>query len=136
VLIGATDECWPWQRGKSSRGYGIFSVKHKSIRAHRFAYFLTHGPIPFGKIILHSCDNPPCCNPSHLTPGTNLENVQDRHSKGRDARGVGTGRAKLTDALVLAIRADVRGARPLAKELGVARSLVQRVRQRRLWSHV
>lgn len=41
--------------------------------------------------VLHSCDNPPCCNPAHLFLGTNADNTADRHAKGRDARGAAHG---------------------------------------------
>lgn len=32
---------------------------------------------------MHSCDNPPCVNPKHLSEGTARLNAQDRESKGR-----------------------------------------------------
>lgn len=84
--------CWPWLGGRDKDGYGRFSHGRRTARAHRFAYELAHGPIPSGPngrplCVLHECDNPPCCNDSHLKLGTNAENVADRDAKGRQARG-------------------------------------------------
>ncbi len=76
------DECWPWKAG-TVKGYGWFWANGKDNQAHRFVYELVVGAIPDGLDILHKCDNPPCCNPSHLWPGTDLDNVRDCESKGR-----------------------------------------------------
>lgn len=82
VAVGAPDECWPWQRGRAG-GYGILHLNGKTAYAHRRAYELTHGEIPADLYICHKCDNPPCCNPAHLWPGTAKENTQDSIAKGR-----------------------------------------------------
>lgn len=33
--------------------------------------------------VKHSCDNPPCFNPEHLSPGTRKQNMQEASEKGR-----------------------------------------------------
>lgn len=87
VDVRGPDECWPWMAGLR-QGYGRFTITHgKGVQAHRVAYELTKGPIPPGLDVLHDCDFPPCCNPSHLWPGTNLDNVRDSVAKGRRACG-------------------------------------------------
>jgi hypothetical protein len=70
------DACWPWLTGQN-RGYGCFTNNGQNLRAHRFAYELTKGPIPDGLDCLHTCNNPPCCNPAHLYAGTALDNSHD-----------------------------------------------------------
>lgn len=82
------DECWPWKRSTMRGGYGRFPVTSRNQqRAHRYAYELTHGPIPKDIVICHRCDNPPCCNPAHLFAGTHADNVRDRVAKGRSSSG-------------------------------------------------
>lgn len=44
---------------------------------------MAHGPIPARMLVLHSCDNPPCCNERHLFLGTYKDNEQDKIRKGR-----------------------------------------------------
>jgi hypothetical protein len=51
--------------------------------AHRVAWTLVNGKIHDGLLVLHACDNPPCCRPSHLRLGTHRDNVLDAVAKGR-----------------------------------------------------
>jgi hypothetical protein len=91
---GGPDACWPWV-GSRNGGYGRTHVgsrsdgTRKQARAHRISYEIANGPIPDGLNVLHKCDNPPCCNPSHLFLGTQMDNYRDMESKGR--RGVALG---------------------------------------------
>ena len=76
--VRKTDGCWEWRGTKKGAGsYGRYKHDGKMHRAHRFAYVLTHGPIPDGLLVLHSCDNRGCVNPQHLRLGTAKDNVRD-----------------------------------------------------------
>lgn len=89
IDIKLPEECWEWTGAKSSDGYGSTSIKGVTINTHRIAWQLTYGEIPEGKHVLHHCDNPPCCNPSHLFLGDHQSNMNDRGSKGRSkGRGI------------------------------------------------
>lgn len=93
------DACWPWTGGKLQSGYGSISsgpAPNKRLVTSRVAYELTKGPIPDGCDVLHSCDNPPCCNPAHLRVGTPKDNSDDKLLKNREARGESCGKSKLT----------------------------------------
>lgn len=70
---GATG-CWIWTAFVNPDGYGMVSVRGKSIRAHRHAYQLFVGPIPSGKQLDHLCRVRGCVNPSHLEPVSGVEN--------------------------------------------------------------
>lgn len=87
VAIGKPDECWPWTLSKADKGYGQIMVRtngqRRPLGTHRVAWEVTHGSIPDGLWVLHSCDNPPCCNPSHMRLGTNADNVADMIARKR-----------------------------------------------------
>ena len=78
------DDCWEWRAARMWKGYGHFGVaRDLVVRAHRFAWEVSRGPIPNGAMVLHRCDNPACCNPAHLFLGTARDNTDDMVAKGR-----------------------------------------------------
>lgn len=100
-----SDGCWIWRGGKNGYGYGIFLLPGEiPVRAHRYAYERVHGPIPDGMIVMHSCDNPPCVNPAHLSLGTRDDNNQDKKWKGRHPHGDAHHWTKLSEQQVQEIR--------------------------------
>lgn len=81
------DECWPWlnSRGQPYHFYGQFRCKGRSRLATHYVLALTSRPRPSNKMFaLHSCDNPPCCNPAHLRWGTQQENAQEAAERRRE----------------------------------------------------
>ena len=76
VAVGAVDECWRWVRSTNQYGYGQTKMWDKNRLAHRVAYELWVGPIPDGLELDHLCSNRRCCNPAHLEPVTQAENVR------------------------------------------------------------
>lgn len=82
----AEGECWEWPGNCfTPHGYGHTNRNGEGI-ASRAAWAEANGPIPEGMWVLHRCDNPPCCRPSHLYLGTPADNTQDMLSRGREAR--------------------------------------------------
>ena len=82
--------CWPWRAARDRYGYGQFKPVFGASprRAHRVAWEIFNTcDVPDGLSILHSCDNPWCCNPAHLRPGTHSDNMNDKVRRGRSGRG-------------------------------------------------
>jgi len=133
--------CWIWQGGTDKDGYGVFTATHegkkKTCRPHRLAYEMFVGPIPDGLYVLHKCDTPPCCNPDHLFTGTQKINREDCKAKKRTAVGERNGGGgKLTTENVISIYHDTREYKVIAKEHKVSSCTVERIKCKRIWSHV
>lgn len=148
VNVGGEGECWGWQAHTNNKGYGQFRLGGKVKLSHRVAWEMENGDIPDGICICHRCDNPPCCNPNHLFPGTHSDNMEDMYMKGRKNptgtpipanRGSGNGMAKLTKEQVLKIRAMAKNRihkKEIADRFGISASYVYDILKRRRWSHV
>jgi len=77
LKVEKTETCWNWTASVSARGYAQYRSP-VGLQAHRYAYTITHGPIPDGLVIDHMCYNRICVNPSHLRAITNKQNEENR----------------------------------------------------------
>jgi len=138
VTVGQPDECWPWKLSRSLFGHGQVAVNGRPRRAHRVAYELAHGSIDPSLHVLHSCDNPSCCNPAHLRQGTDADNMADAILRGRlnPCRGEKSARAKLTTDQVRALRVASGTNVSLGRLFGVAPHTISRVRSGVRWRHL
>jgi hypothetical protein len=82
VAKGKDDECWLWQGGDNGL-YGTVQIYGRPYYAHRVSYELCKGPIEENMVVMHTCDTYRCVNPNHLRVGKQLENMQDKMTKGR-----------------------------------------------------
>ena len=94
---------------------------------------------------LHSCDNPICCNPKHLSWGSAQDNMTDKCNKGRyvgnnNQKGEETANHKLKESDVLAIRKrHSEGGITIAaisKEYGVSSACISYIVNRQTWTHI
>lgn len=143
VFIGTHDECWEWKLYKDKK-YGKFMMGGKCKRAHRIAYELTYGIIPNGLHVLHTCNNPSCCNPNHLKLGTHLDNMNQMKNEKRyiipRMKGENCGASKLNSFQVLRIRdlysTGSYSQRELAKKYKVKQYCIFSIVHRKTWSHI
>ena len=139
--------CWVWCAATVGLdfNYGKFWINGKYDKAHRAAYMLLVGDIPYGMWVLHKCDNPSCVNPGHLFLGTRQDNVNDMLSKGRNGqhknppRGERKKDSKLKGVDVLDIRsrcADGETQSSVGKLYGIAQTTVSKIINRQRWAHI
>jgi len=124
------DECWEWQGYRGPCGYGRLTWQNQPGKlAHRVAFSLAGGDC--SRVVRHRCDNRACCNPAHLQPGTQADNIRDAVARGRQHHPTGekNGRAVLTEAHVTRIKAVARHGNysALGREYGVSPSAVWRI---------
>lgn len=133
--VDKTEDCWIWTGARNGDGYGYFSLRGYSARAHRWSYELCNGPIPLGAVTDHLCRNRLCVRPDHLELVTPKENV---------VRGWEAGRTpcnrRLTAGQVVAIRALYASGGwtygALAERYSVSRGLIGQIIRRVAWKGV
>ena len=130
-------DCWECVSHTSDRaGYPIIGRNDRYQRMSRYIYSFVNGPIESGKYIMHSCDNPRCINPGHLSPGTPKENTQDMIRKGRKRVGGDIKSSKLTESQVRDIFQDERGCTVIAREYDISKKLVYNIKGGKTWKHL
>jgi hypothetical protein len=141
--------CKIWTRRKNEKGYGRLRIRNgKMGYANRVALERKLGrPIAMGMCALHSCDNPPCCNPEHLREGTNTDNMKERQEKGRQSRGEArsllfrgekNGSSKLTEIQVRDI-IEQKGKvtqESLAEKYNTFQSTISKIQLGLRWKHI
>lgn len=131
-VVRTSDGCWGWSGALNTSGY----PRSGKLYAHRLSYLIHHGPIPDGLYVLHSCDNPPCTNPDHLSLGTQTDNMADANSKGRLDGAPSVGQ-KLTIDQAREIRrlyGEGVGKHELAARYGIHPDTARRIGTRILWA--
>lgn len=139
VDIKSEEECWEWEGSSNSHGYGTINVggrignKHGiTLSTHRVAKTLSMGEeIPDGLLVMHTCDNPPCCNPSHLEVGTDQDNMSDKVNKGRQPTILGN--SKNDWDIIDDIRSSSLSGKELTEKYGLAKSTVSMIRNNKIW---
>jgi hypothetical protein len=131
--------CWEWTgctTNKTNRRYGRITHKGKLLIATRVSYELHKGKIEKGFLVLHSCDNPLCVNPNHLSLGTPKQNSLEMSARNRNLKGHKHHNAKLTEKIVLEIRALKISQGAIARLYGITQTNVSVILRRKGWKHI
>lgn len=135
VDVKTNEECWEWTDTPKDSGYGRISVggrKGVKLLAHRVAKTLAIGEdIPEGLVVMHTCDNPICCNPTHLELGTQLDNNKDKANKGRAP--VVFGNTKVDWDIVDEIRTSSLSGKDLCDKYDVSKATISMIRTNKIW---
>jgi hypothetical protein len=123
--------CWYWKCRKNRDGYGMIRTGKRRIGAHRFAYeYFNNTRIPNGLLVRHSCNNPACVNPSHLSIGTSKDNSCDM---------MYSGKTKLRQDDILDIRTFyINGItiQKIADKYNVQRVTIRNIIRGRTWTNI
>ena len=132
--VEKTENCWNW-KGSVSKDYGVFWKEDNNRPAHRVAYELWKGTIPEGNVVRHSCFNTLCVNPSHLSVGTQKENIADSVGAGRHQHKETHWSSKVfTNEQITAIKNSTSSQRALAKEYKVSQSTISKIIRDTHWA--
>lgn len=140
-VIEPNSGCWIWTASTFRTGYGQFNPRNgRIVTAHRFSWELHNGKIEDPSLcVCHRCDVRECCNPDHLFLGTHGDNQRDKIAKGRgrtgDRKGTRNPAAKLTEDAARTIYLSDAKTAALAKEYGVSRQMIARIKSRTAWAH-
>jgi hypothetical protein len=114
--------------------------KARSVKVHRLVCLAFHGPQPSSAHeVAHNDGDPGNNTAANLRWATRSENHLDKRRHGTSAQGERSGRARLTDVQVLAIRqrfADGESQSEIARSLGIGLHLVWQVVRRVSWNHL
>jgi hypothetical protein len=132
--------CWLWMgTPRTDQGYGRVQFQGVVKVATHVAWYMTHGVWPTEQMC-HRCDNTQCVNPDHLFEGNQQDNITDKVSKSRQARGQRHGRAKLSPQDVLDIRRLYSSGaftyRSLGKRFGVDPTAIGLIIRKHNWAHL
>lgn len=133
------DRCVEWPYGTSYSGYARAKYKGINRSAARIALILYTGvPDDYPYHAAHGpCNSRICINP-HPDHGlawkTPLENAADKLRDGTNARGMKSGKAKMTDEQVLSIFNDPRPQIEIAAELGIHSAHISRIKNGKRWA--
>jgi len=156
VTKDETTGCWVWNGLLDKDGYGQISDNCKTVRTHKRMYELNNGVIPKGMIAGHMCDDKypndcknyrKCCNPEHIKPMTNKENIKRASELGRlkitsgaftptQTGGENNIKAKLTAEQVIELRrkSSTKTAAELAEEYGIQYQTAYKILKGILWN--
>ena len=142
VEVLGDDDCWLWagsmRPDKFCGGRARFR-DHTGKSHYAYRWLLGLSDYDGESVVMHKCDDGMCVNPSHLTIGTQQQNVDDMLSKWRHMHGERHTGAVLRDEDVRHIRERWRSGerqKHIAEDMGLDKVTVWAVVHEKTWRHV
>jgi len=123
---GDSSTCWEWKgkvNAKDGRPY--FTIEGQRRPAYVLVLEQVLGEAAGKRMALHNCDNPICCNPSHLSWGDHQRNMDDM--KERERHGL----PKTVVRSISKLLSDGKTQRSIADLYGISREAVSAIATRR-----
>ena len=122
-------------------GYGLAKIKNRKYAAHRLAWIIKNGDIANDIMVLHRCNNKPCCNVDHLYLGTHQDNMDQAKIDGlfNSPKGLQHYAAKLNHEKIYEIIDRVSNGETqsiVAKHFGLNQGTVSRLVNKKRWLHL
>lgn len=117
----SAEGCLEWQGSLTKDGYGHVRFGKITVKVHRVI-----ADAPPHSDVLHSCDNPRCCNVNHLSLGNHQANMIDRSRKCRTVNMYGV--QKITEDDVRAIRMSTDTHRAIGIQYGLSRTAITNIK--------
>lgn len=132
--------CWQFTGAIQKSGHGRVWHNKKMHLVHRLVYKMYGNPLEDNEVLRHKCHNPACCNPAHLTPGTQHQNMQDKVKADRQPKGETHINSKLTDNSAFAIKhlsiTTTLTQHDLATMFNVSKRSIHNVVTGKTWGHI
>lgn len=128
--------CLEWPFAKNRAGYPVFGRSSGT----RYLCETLYGPPPTKKYeAAHSCGNPGCISPRHLSWKTHKDNEADKIVHGTQVRGVQAWNAVLTEEKVCEIKVLLRsgyGSTEISRKTGFHKSTIDNIKSGSCWAWV
>lgn len=75
INVDSRTGCWLWEGELNGTGYGriwMYGIRHT---LHRLVWKLLRDDLGSDLVLDHHCKNRHCCNPAHLSPVTQKQNI-------------------------------------------------------------
>lgn len=130
-------DCLIWPYAKDRKRYGRIWDGKRMVLTHRYICAMAHGSPPTDTHhAAHSCGNPSCVNPNHLSWKTKKENEADKLVHGTHNRGERHGMSRLDEEEVRKIL-SLKGTmtqQSIAEKFGIRQQVVSQIHNGKTWA--
>lgn len=136
IKIDKKTGCWNWTKSLS-HGYGKVKMYYSNFATHVVSWSIANGRFPSkNEVTRHLCPsgaNKSCCNPDHLSIGSQSDNMKDRGLFGEKVSSV---KLKVKEVLEIVLLLKKESVANIAKRYNVVESTIQCIKSGQTWSTI